>query len=337
MKDMFINDVLAEMSQLIDNKVFDRLKMVLIVKLHNFEVVKMETAVSTQMDDNNFILQRFVIDMTAKGLAKSSIQQYVRTTNTFLQDINKNFKQVTAQDITDYITLYQFKNNTSNTYRKNMRMWLNSFYKWAYRKKHIKEDIMLEVDDVKVEKKKKDYLTQLECDDIKDAAKKHNNKRDIALLELLLSTGIRVGEITRLNISDIDFDSNEVGIYAEKTRTYRTGYLTARARKALKEYLNSRTDDNQALFVTLRRPYERLKKAGIELILKNIALEAKVIKHCTVHLFRKTFATMLFSNGCDITTISKLLGHSSTETTITYYLTIDKEDVKYKSMKALAA
>lgn len=335
-KDMLINEVIAEMSTVIDATTLNKLKTLLIVKMYNFNVVEMETALSTKLDDNDFIMKRFAIDMTAKSLAKSSIEQYIRTTRKFLIDVNKNFKEVQGQDITDYITLYQYKNNTSNMYKKNMLMWLNSFFRWAYRKKYIKEDIMLDVDDVKVEKKKKDYLTQLECDDIKDAAKKRKNKRDIALVELLLSTGLRVGELVRLTISDVDFDSNEISIYAEKTKSFRTGYLTPRAKKALQNYLNSRADNNQALFVTLRSPYKKIKKSGVELILKNLAVDARVNKHCTVHLFRKTYATVLFGNGCDITTISKLLGHSSTETTIQYYLTVDKEDVKYKFNKAVA-
>jgi site-specific recombinase XerD len=217
-----------------------------------------------------------------------------------------------------------------------MQMYLNSFFKWAYRKKHIKEDIMLDVDSVKADAKKKEYLTQLEIDDLKDSAKKHKNIRDIALLEFLLSTGVRVGELVNLNIEDIDFDNSEVNIYAEKTREYRTGYLTARARKALKAYLGSRTDDNAALFVTTRKTNQRLQKGGVETILKNIAKEAGITKHCTVHLFRKTFATVLFANSCDITTIAKLLGHKSTETTSKHYLTIDKEDTKYRFTKAAA-
>lgn len=335
-KDMVINEILAELRENIDNTTLDKFKTVLIVKLHNFDIVEMQTALSTKLDDNDFILKRFAIDMTAKNLAKSSIKQYVRATRKFLLDINKNFKDVKGQDITDYITLYQYQHKTSNTYKKNMRMWLNSFFKWAYKKKHIKEDIMLDVDDVKADPKKKEYLTQLEIDDIKDAAKKHKNKRDIALTEFLLSTGVRVGELTRLNISDINFDTDEVSIYAEKTRQFRTGYLNQRAKKALKAYLGSRTDDNEALFVTLRKPSKRIKKAGIELILRNLATEAKIRKHCTVHLFRKSLATILFSKGCDITTIAKILGHSSTETTLKYYLTLDKEDVKYKFIKAAA-
>lgn len=335
-KNILINEVIAEMSEYIDSMLLNKLKTVLIVKMHNYNIVEMETALSTKLDDNDFILQRFAIDMVAKSLAKSSIEQYIRTTRNFLIDINKNFKEVCGQDITDYITLYQYKNNTSNMYKKNMLMWLNSFFRWAYRKKYIREDIMLDVDVVKVEKKKKDYLTQLECDDIKDAAKKRKNKRDIALVELLLSTGLRVGELVRLNISDVDFDNGEISIYADKTKSFRTGYLTPRAKKALRNYLTSRNDNNQALFVTLRKPNKRIKKAGIELILKNLAVEARINKHCTVHLFRKTFATVLFGNGCDITTISKLLGHSSTETTIQYYLTVDKEDIKYKFNKAVA-
>jgi site-specific recombinase XerD len=335
-KEMIINDVLADMRADLDNTVFDKLKTVLIVKMHNFQVVEMETALSTQMDDNDFLLKRFAIDMTARNLAKSTIQQYVRTAKNFLNDINKNYRNVTGQDITDYISIYQYQHNTSNTHKRNMMMYLNSFFKWAYKKKHIKEDIMLDVDQVKADAKKKEYLTALEIDDLKDAAKKHKGKRDIALVEFLLSTGMRVGELVRLDISNVNFDTNEVEIYAEKTRQYRTGYLTPRAKKALKTYLNSRTDNNQALFVTTRKPNERLQKSGVELILKNIAREAGVTKHCTVHLFRKTFATTLFANGCDITTIAKLLGHSSTETTIKHYLTIDKEDIKYRFIKAAA-
>nr|WP_294490675.1 tyrosine-type recombinase/integrase [uncultured Anaerosporobacter sp.] len=151
--------------------------------------------------------------------------------------------------------------------------------------------------------------------------------REIALLDFLLSTGVRVSELTSLNLQDIDLSKEEVSIYASKTRTYRTGYLNESAKKHLQDYLDSREDKNQALFVSIRDS-KRINTSRVQKELQNIAARAGINKHVTVHLIRKTFATNLYNGGCDIVIIKELLGHASVSTTEKHYASINPGEIR---------
>lgn len=330
LKERFINSVVTELETIIDSKQKERLKMVLYVKLHNIRIEEEETQVNVYTCDNDMVLKRFFQDMKMRNLSDLSIKAYIMTTRNFLEEIGKNFYEVSAYDIMDYLTMYQYKRKVSNTTRKNMRMFLNSFFKWAYRKKLIKEDIMLDVENVKTDAKKKEYLSKLEIEMLRDCCK---TKKEIAILDLLLSTGMRVSELVNLNIQDLDFENDEIVIYGKKSRKYRKGYLNAKAKKHILEYLETREDKQEALFLSGRQ--QRIQKWSIESLVQRIAKRADIRKHCTVHLFRKTFATQLYNNGCEITIISKLLGHTSTRMTLEYYLHLDSSSVKYKVQQCI--
>lgn len=311
--------------------VLDTLKTVLIVKFHGFEIVKQETGLSTEVLDNDYIYKRFTIDMLAKGLEQSTIKQYLRQVKRLLEDAGKNYRDITSENIIDYLALYQYHHHTSNSYKSTMQKYFSSFFKWAYRKRHIDEDIMRDIDSIKFEQKRKIRLTDMQIEDIREAA---TTLREKALLELMLSVGARVSEYASVNISDVDFTTGRVSIYSDKTNNYRTGFINTKAKKALKKYLDSRTDNNDALFVQSRGTNERLSKESIQEVAKNLGKKAGISFVATVHVYRKTFASIQYIKTGDILYVSKMLGHASTDITIKYYLCDDIDLMQAKHNKA---
>lgn len=330
-KNELVNNVIMSMQEYLDCKQQERLKNILVVNFAGYELTQMETLPSTIVFDNEYILKRFGIDMLAKGIKKSTIEQYVRMVGKFFVIANKNYREVIGQDIVDFVAIYQYQHNISNNYKATMQKYLSSFFGWAYRKRHIEDDIMRDVDPVKPEQKCKVRLSDMQVEDIREAAQ---SLREKALLELMLSTGCRVSEIVLLNITDVDLHGGRVTIYAEKTSSYRTGFLNTKAKKALLQYINSRPDGCVALFVTERGVPRRISKSSIESIVKDLGVLAKIPVTTTVHVYRKTFASIQYIKTGDILYVSKLLGHASTDVTIKYYLVDDIDDMQRKYDKA---
>lgn len=182
----------------------------------------------------------------------------------------------------------------------------------------------VKIEPIKYERIHKKAMTQIDLEKIRSAC---DTKRERAIVEMLYSTGCRVSELEHLNISDINFRSKEVFLYG-KGNKHRTSYLNSKAEIALKEYLESRDDDSEALIVSERRPYKRLKKPGIELVVKKIMNRIPdATVHVTPHVFRHTTATTAIDRGMGIVDVSKLLGHQRIETTMEY-ITTNSESVK---------
>lgn len=330
-KNDVINDVVICMNDYLNKEQLQQLKVVFTVKLHGLELIQMETLPAVEVYDNEYIYKRFTIDMMAKGLEESTIMQYLRAVRKFLVTSGKNYRDAVGQDIIDYLALYQYKSHISNAYKSTIFKYLSSFFKWAYKKRHIEDDIMRDVDSIKVIQKKKVRLSDMEVEDIREIAV---TAREKAILELMLSTGARVSELSGLNISDVDFYKSRVNIYGEKTNTYRTGFLNTKAKKALKRYLEERNDDCEALFITARNPKVRVSKEGINSLVKQMGERAGVKVATTVHIFRKTFASIQYIKTGDILYVSKLLGHASTDVTIKFYLCDDIDSMQSKHEKA---
>lgn len=189
---------------------------------------------------------------------------------------------------------------------------------------YICKNPAINIPPIKYERKHKKAMTQLDLEKVRSACK---TKREKAIVEMLYSTGCRVTELERLNISDVNFETKEVFLFGKGDK-HRTSYLNAKAEVALKDYLNERSDENPALFVYDRKPHSRLKKSGIELIVKKILERTSdVSTHVTPHVFRHTTATTALDRGMNIVDVSKLLGHRKVETTMEY-ITTNSESVK---------
>ncbi|MGN1198962.1 MAG: tyrosine-type recombinase/integrase, partial [Acetatifactor sp.] len=222
----------------------------------------------------------------------------------------------------------QHRDKISQNYKSTLYRYFSAFWGWAYDNEHIKSNIMSKVPHVKAMQKKKERLLDEEIEDIRDACQTLKEK---ALVELLLSTGMRVGEVSALNLSDLDLQHKRVSIYGEKTNRYRTGMLTTKAVKALRKYIASREYCTDALFIADRKPYGRMQNSSIEKMVKDIAVRAGITRiSVTVHVYRKTFASIMYKKTKDVLLVSKLLGHAKTDMTVQYYLIDDIDDMQYR-------
>lgn len=337
-KNDLINDVAAGLMMTLSQEQVDIVKALFIVKMQGYEIHEVSTLPSTEVANNDFILKRFSIDMLAKGLKESSIKAYLDVIKPFLLNTGINFTDVTSQHIIDYLAVKKVAPNAygkrnSQSYIAGICRGMFIFFGWAYKKHHIREDIMRDVDRIKTKQKKKDRITPEEMEVCRELLK---DNREKALFELMISTGMRVGEITKLRIEDIDFVNRKVSIHGEKTENAdREGYLSIKARNAMVKYIGSRTTG----FVF--RPTRNILpddvaigKGTIEDIAKKIGERAKV--HCvtTVHIYRKTFASEKYRQTRNIKTVSILLGHASTTITEKYYLIDDMKDIEYQALYA---
>lgn len=333
LKEQFINNLVIAEQEDLSRAQLRALELNIRVLSHNIEFTEQCTELSTQTDDNQHILKVFVANKRLENLSDNSIDAYVEAVQKLLMFLNKNYKDVSTDDVKYYLAMYKQTRKVSATTLASMKRFLSAFYGWAYEEGLVRKNPVRAIKGIRPDPVKKEFLTDHEKELLRDNCK---NERDLALVDFLLSTGVRVGELETLDIADVDFSKNIVCILGHKTRKYRNVYLSAKAAKHLKDYLEMRTDDNPALFIGVRAPYGRIKKCTYEMILKAIAVRAGVTKHCTVHLFRKTLATTLFRNGCSLAYIAEILGHASTQTTEQCYLTICPEDVQAAFLKHVA-
>jgi integrase/recombinase XerD len=280
--------------------------------------------------DNEWLMKRYWIDSVAAGLSESTIRGYIGRIKEFFDYAGKNYKYVTAQDITDFLAIKAYRDHISQNYKSTIYRYLSTFFSWAYRKEHITKNVADGVDKVKQIQAQKKRLTDEEIEDIRDVLAAPKEK---ALFELMLCTGMRVGEIAHLNISDLDLIHKTVTIWGEKSNKYRTGMLTPKAVKALKNYIGNRPGTDP-VFLADRAPHNRMREYGIEKLAKEMAVCGGVTRlTATVHIYRKTFASVLYRKTGDVMLVSRLLGHSNPEITVKYYLVDDIEEMQNKYNK----
>lgn len=329
----FINDVISAMAIELDSRQLQKLENALNSNLHGKQISNECTELSTYTDDNDYILKVFAANKKLENLSDKSIAQYVRTTRNMLLTINKNYKDVTTEDIKYYLAMYQQTKKVSMNTLANTKRFISAFYVWAEEEDYIPKNPTKKIKNIKQVQKEKEYLTEDEVERIRNACE---TKREIAMVNFLLSVGCRVSELESLNIQDIDFQAESLSIYASKTKEYRTGYLNASAKLHLRNYIMSRDDSNEALFVASKGKHNRLGVSSIQRELQAIARRADVTKHVTVHLFRKTFATRLSAAGVRIEIIQQLLGHADISVTERNYVTISEENVRAAHRRCVA-
>ncbi len=339
-KNDIINDIVAGLTFVVTEDQLQIVKATFICKMQGYDIYPVCTLPSTELINNDFIFKRFAVDQIAKGTKESSVISYMQTIRPFFDYVRKDFREVTSQDITDYLAVKKVTRNArgrmpSQNYISTICRVLFVFFQWAYRKHHIEEDIMRDVDRIKPKQKKKERLTAEETEACRDICK---NARDKALFEFMLCTGARVGEIARLRIEDIDFQSRKIDIHGEKSDAAdRIGVLSIRAKNALREYIGDRRSGY--VFRPTRRVIDdeqSVSNGTLEKLAKDIGERAGV--HCitTVHIYRKTFASEAYRKTKDVKLVSILLGHSSTAVTEKYYLVDDMRDIEYQALNAVA-
>lgn len=315
MKERIINEILMQMEPHINTETLRILETVIIKALYYVEVQKKETELSTEMDDNIYLLQMYEMNVRKDGLSDKTIRAYMGAMKNMLCVTDKNIRHITAVDIKYYLDMYAGKGNSVRTVN-NERRFLSAVFTW-FRKHGVINTNPVEAVPIKKEWKPPiDYLKGAEIEQLRDAC---TEPRERALMEFLLSTGARVGEVPLIKKQDIDWSTGEIVIRARKTSDYRTVYLSDVARIHIKKYLNSRKDNSDALFAGVRNPYSVVQEDGLRLIVTGIKEKAGLERRVYPHLFRKTLATMLRMKGCSIEDIQQILGHKSPSTTLGFY------------------
>lgn len=344
-KEMLRDTILTQMQPHIGRKEIDILNQAIAKALFNVDIVEMETLPATQDTTNEYILKLYEIKKIPKLSAQTS-RYYLLTIRRFIEFTGKSLLNITDMDIDVYLNTYAKKGVCEATVN-NERRNLSAFFTWMRRSHLITVNPVENVEKLSEIEKPIDYLQDWEMEALRDACKVKGTDqeeyreciRDRALLEFLRSTAIRVGECVTLNRSDVNWQKGEVLVYGHKTKTYRRACLDDVAKYHLKKYIDSRSDDNEALFVALRGDHERLHKAGIEYILREIAKRSILTRRVYPHLLRKTTATNMVSKGCPRELVAFYLGHrnGNTKTLNKHYAATDPEQITQAFRKYGAA
>lgn len=325
-----IMEVLRRMQTVIDEVKLNELKNVL-----NMVFAGCELAENTELRvvDRSWAgdLEDFLMSKALEGKSKETIDRYRYELNRLLSYVNKGVADILPGDISGYMRMYKKIRQVSNQTLKNVRTVYSSFFAWLRDRDRVRKNPMILVEDIKVDQIIKKPFTDEEREKMFRAC---NSLRDKAMLEFLYSTAVRVSEFTRINRDDIRFGNKTLIVYGKGGKERRV-YLNERTHMYLKEYLQSRTDDNPALFVSVRLPYERMTKAGVEDAIRRIGRKAGV-KKAHPHRFRRTSITNAINRGMPMQEAMIFAGHAKPETTMRY-CTVDHESVQYHHKKYLSA
>lgn len=324
MREKLKNDLITMLDKYVDVGTLQQIEPQLELILSNYEIEDRKTEIIPYGSDIPETVEIYMVTKKISGLSDKSLYLYGVVLTDFFRTIQKKPETVSANDIRVYLYLYQKNHKISNRTLDCRRTIICGYFNWMAAEEYIYKNPAINIPPIKYERKHKKAMTQLDLEKVRSACK---TKREKAIVEMLYSTGCRVTELERLNISDVNFETKEVFLFGKGDK-HRTSYLNAKAEVALKDYLNERSDENLALFVYDRKPHSRLKKSGIELIVKKILERTSdVSTHVTPHVFRHTTATTALDRGMNIVDVSKLLGHQKVETTMEY-ITTNSESVK---------
>jgi len=320
-----INEIEQAMLGALDNEQLRQLRKVLEYTFRNVSVTERDPAQADSSNQN--LIETFVAAKKVEGCSDKSISYYRSTINNALARINKEVIHVTTDDLRNYLNEYQVESGASKVTVDNIRRILSSFFSWLEEENYIVKSPVRRIHKVKVGKTVKETYTDEALELMRDHC---SNARDLALIDLLASTGMRVGELVKLNKRDIDYQNREC-IVTGKGDKQRKVYFDARTKIHLQNYINSRTDSNEALFVSLLAPYYRLQISGIEIRLRQLGRELNIPK-VHPHKFRRTLATMAIDKGMPIEQVQHLLGHQSLDTTLQYAM-VNQNNVKLSHHK----
>ena len=324
MKEIIINDVIQTMLSTLNNEQLEKLRKALETAFSGKEVI----GVHDECIEQNFdILDKFIASKKIEGCSEKSLFYYKNTINAMLKKINKDIKHIVTDDLRLYLTIYQNENETSKVTIDNIRRILSSFFSWLEDEDYIVKSPCRRIHKIKTTLCVKETYSDEELELMRDECK---NPRDLAIIDMLSSTGMRVGEMVLLNKSDINFMEREC-IVLGKGGKQRTVYFDARTKIHLQIYLKSRNDTNEALFVSEKKPHKRLQIGGIETLIRTLGANVG-IKKAHPHKFRRTLATGAIDKGMPIEQLQQLLGHRRIDTTLMYAM-VKQSNVKIAHRK----
>lgn len=282
------------------------------------------------MRENSELEQAFIAAKRLEGCSEKSLAYYHATLNKLLTALNKPMITISTADIRAYLSSIQESRALSRVTVDNIRRIFSSFFSWLEDEDLIPKSPVRRIRKVRAESLIKEVLTDENLEILRDSCIK---PRDLAMIDLLVSTGIRVGELVKMNRQDIDFQERQCIVFGKGNKE-REVYFNARAKIHLLNYINARTDDNPALFVSLHAPHTRLTIGGVESRLRTVGARARV-HHVHPHKFRRTMATMAIDKGMPIEQVQRLLGHVRVDTTL-HYAQVNQNNVKQAHRKYIS-
>lgn len=324
MRKLFIEKVIDTAGEFLDNNQRIKLKEILTEICLNYHIEILEQNQKKEIQKNNEeILNKFISSKEIEGCSVRTLKYYKDNITKMLDTVNLPINEITTETLRNYLSNYKNNSTAGMVTIDNIRRTLSSFFAWLENEDYIIKSPVRRIHEVKATKKVKETLTDENLEKLRDTC---SNVRDLAILELLISTGMRIGELTRLNISDMNSC-----IVLGKRNAEREVYFSAKSKMYIKKYLETRTDNNEALFVSLIKPYNRLGISGIEIAIRNLGREANINK-VHPHKFRRTMVTMAIDKGMPIEQVQKLLGHIKIDTTMEYAM-VNQNNVKNSHRK----
>ncbi|WP_413527620.1 site-specific tyrosine recombinase/integron integrase [Marinilactibacillus psychrotolerans] len=325
MKDKLITQIQTSMSKKLNLQQLEELRKVLAAAFNSIEIIGKST--TTEAETNEKLLSMFLSAKRIEGCSEKSLKYYDSTILNLFSKVNKPIRELETGDLRVYLSEYQQERNSSKVTIDNMRRIFSSFFSWLEDEDYILKSPVRRIHKIKTDKTIKETFTDESLEVLRDAC---DELRDLAMIDLLASTGMRVGELVRLNREDINFYERECVVFG-KGNSERLVYFDARTKIHLLNYLDSRTDSNPALFVSLSFPCERLMISGVETRVRKIGEKADLQK-VHPHKFRRTLATRAIDKGMPIEQVQHLLGHVKIETTM-HYAMVNQTNVKNSHRK----
>lgn len=328
MNDEFVNDVLRDMLAYLDNGQAEQLRRVLQHNLSRYEIQrKTDSTTEDASTENAQLTGAFLSAKRIEGCSEKSLSYYRKTIETMSEKIGKGITHITTNDLRSYLTDYQAERKSSKVTIDNIRRILSSFFSWLEDEDYILKSPVRRIHKVKTAVTIKETYTDEALETMRDHC---DSLRDLALIDMLASTGMRVGELVLLNRDDINFEERECVVFGKGSKE-RMVYFDARTKIHLQNYLAQRTDSNNALFVSLKAPYERLQIGGVESRLRELGKRLS-LPRVHPHKFRRTLATMAIDKGMPVEQLQRLLGHQRIDTTLQYAM-VKQSNVKIAHRK----
>jgi len=324
MKEKVIKEIEQKMASILNNEQKEKLKEVLLYTFYNIEVTSIKDEL---VEDTTDYAKMFIAAKRIEGCSERTLNYYETTIKTMVDKLSKKVNSIETEDLRNYLSEYQAKNNCSKVTIDNVRRILSSFFAWLEDEDYIMKSPVRRIHKVKATQTVKETYTDEELEEMRDACVEI---RDLAMVDFLASTGVRVGELVNLDRVDVDMQERSCVVLGKGGKE-REVYFDARTKIHLQNYLNSRIDNNPALFVSLLRPYDRLKISGIEIRLRELGKRIN-IKKIHPHKFRRTMATKAIDKGMPIEQVQVLLGHRKIDTTLQYAM-VNQNNVRNSHKK----
>lgn len=329
MKESIIQSVVMHMQRELDYRQIAHLKEVLAKELQNVEIQELSDKSDSRKQNNKDLLDSFVSAKKIEGCSDKTLIYYRSTIEHLFESVDIMACHIETADIRQYLVEYQEQKGSSKVTIDNMRRIFSSFFAWLEDEDYIAKSPVRRIHKVKTDSLVKEVLTDEQLEQLRDNC---SEKRDLAMIDLLTSTGIRVGELVKLNRKDIDFHERQCVVFGKGCKE-RMVYFNARTKLHLLNYLAERSDDEEALFVSLSSPHSRLTISGVETRIKELGKRLNMPK-VHPHKFRRTMATMAIDKGMPIEQVQKLLGHVRIDTTLRYAI-VNQNNVKMAHKKYL--